>query len=278
MARLETTIYTARNTRQARRVREALESAGVEARVAEPPDPHGPEAGATGWSSGVRVLVAEGDALAARQIAAEFAQGRSTSPGAGDFGSAPAGTSAGGPDSSSLPDWWPTCPACGAARSTACPICGTAGTRFEAIDMGFSLIEGLDDVMGASGPSCGPGACGPEGCTPPASADPASARASAAEPPADEPSMAGPIPPNGADDEAGMAERMVICPTCDEPFRPEHPKRCEWCGHEFPDGVDMPLPDEADDADEFTGRVYVVIGLLLAIVIAALLYFSFAIY
>jgi hypothetical protein len=26
---------------------------------------------------------------------------------------------------------------------------------------------------------------------------------------------------------------LVICPTCDEPFRPRFPARCEWCGYRF---------------------------------------------
>jgi len=284
MARLETTIYTARNTRQARRLREALEAAGIEARVAEPAGPGEPGSGGAGRSAGVRVLVAEGDALTARQIAAEFAEHGPPTPARGRFGSPPAGTGTtpGEPEAGTLPDWWPICPGCGAARSTACPICGTAGTRFEPIDMGFSLIEGLDDVMGASGPSCAPGACGPDGCTPRPPAGSPAAGSSAAEPPASDhaapdSSASDSAPPDG-EEGADMAERMVICPTCDEPFQPEHPKRCEWCGHEFPDGVDMPLPEGDPEAADFTGRVYAVIGLLLAIALAGLLYFRFMLY
>jgi len=275
MARLETTIYTARSTRQARRLREALEAAGIEARVAEPGGPDEPGGGGAGRSAGVRVLVAEGDALTARQIAAEFAEHGPATPSGGDFGSPPAmtGATTGEPEASTLPDWWPTCPGCGAARSTACPICGTAGTRFEPIDMGFSLIEGLDDVMGASGPSCGPGGCGPDGCTPgPPAADSPPADASSTDVSAADSSA--PEDEEGAD----MADRMVICPTCDEPFQPVYPKRCEWCGHEFPDGVDMPLPEGDDDAADFTGRVYAVIAVLLAVALAGLLYFRFMLY
>jgi Putative prokaryotic signal transducing protein len=26
---------------------------------------------------------------------------------------------------------------------------------------------------------------------------------------------------------------LVLCPTCDEPFMPRFPPRCEWCGHRF---------------------------------------------
>lgn len=292
MARLETAIYTARNARQARRLREALEAAGIEARVAEPGGPAEPGTGAASRWAGIRVLVAEGDALAARQVAAEFAE-HGPAPAVGGFAPSPAGAGAPAaePDASTLPDWWPICPGCGAARSTACPICGTAGTRFEPIDMGFSLIEGLDDVMGASGPSCGSGGCGPDGCTPLSPPDSPAAGSSLAELPAsdrttpEQSAAAGSAespgadrPPADVEDGPDMADHMVICPTCDEPFGPVYPKRCEWCGHEFPDGVDMPLPDGDDDEPDFTGRVYAVIGLLLAIALAGLLYFRFMLY
>jgi hypothetical protein len=227
--------------------------------------------------------VAEGEALTARQIAAEFAEHGPNTPSGGDFGSPPAetGATAEEPQQSTLPDWWPTCPGCGAARSTTCPICGTAGTRFEPIDMGFSLIEGLDDVMGASGPSCTPGGCGPEGCTPNPPADSPAGDSSAAEPSpdsSDSDSSTSDAAPPGAEEGTDMADRMVICPTCDEPFQPEHSKRCEWCGHEFPDGVEMPLPEGDDDAADFTGRVYAVIAVLLAMALAGLLYFRFMLY
>ena len=42
-------------------------------------------------------------------------------------------------------------------------------------------------------------------------------------------------------DPSGVLRRM--CSTCDEPFVPEYPRRCEWCGHEFADGYDVG-PDE----------------------------------
>ncbi len=36
------------------------------------------------------------------------------------------------------------------------------------------------------------------------------------------------------------ASRLVICPTCDEAFAPRYPARCEWCGHRFADGYELP--------------------------------------
>jgi len=292
MPQRETRIYTARTIPQARRLREALQAAGIDARVLQPPEGDEPASVSAGRPGGVGVVVAEGDALAARQIAAEFAEQGHATPEDGGFAPPPPQTTPTEAEGGVLPDWWPTCPGCGARRSTACPFCGTAGTRFEPIDMGFSLIEGLDDMMGASGPSCGPGGCtvGPPADSPPAGssgAEPPAGQPASGEPPSGEHAASGRTAPEPSaaeselsprEGESDMAEHMVICPTCDEPFRPEHPKRCEWCGHEFSDGVDMPLPDDEDDTAEFTGRVYAAIGVLLAIGLAGLLYFRFVIY
>ena len=30
---------------------------------------------------------------------------------------------------------------------------------------------------------------------------------------------------------------LLLCTTCDEPFRPQYLRHCEWCGHEFGDGT-----------------------------------------
>ncbi|REK19040.1 MAG: hypothetical protein DWQ37_02440 [Planctomycetota bacterium] len=45
---------------------------------------------------------------------------------------------------------------------------------------------------------------------------------------------------------ASAPERaLVICPTCDEAFAPEYLSRCEWCGHQFSDGIAPPPEDFA---------------------------------
>jgi len=248
MARLETVVCSARNSREAEGFRDALEAAGLEARVAD-------------GDSDIHVLVAEQDALVARQVVGDMAGGGSAAAARGEGASAPAA-------SDSLPKWWPKCPGCGAPRSTSCPICGTSGSNFQAIDMGFSLIEGLDDAVAGPGASCGPGGCGPAGCSVPG--DPA--------PDGGSPTDADSPPDEGDEDGADMAAGMVICPTCDEPFQPNHPKLCEWCNHEFSDGFEVALDDGPVDHDEFSGRVYIVIGALLAIVFGASLYFGFVVY
>jgi hypothetical protein len=66
---------------------------------------------------------------------------------------------------------------------------------------------------------------------------------------------------------------MLMCPTCDEPFVPVYLRRCEWCGHEFPDGTEIPL--SAASADPINGRVVVVILALLLLGAAMAGYFLY---
>lgn len=71
---------------------------------------------------------------------------------------------------------------------------------------------------------------------------------------------------------------MVICPTCDEPFAPQFPPRCEWCGHRFA-GLPEPPPAEAQAAPpaawEFNGRVVMVVAGLVAATAALLGWFYY---
>jgi hypothetical protein len=134
------------------------------------------------------------------------------------------------------PDAWPTCPECGRRRLTRCPACGTSGTDFLSGDANLSGASGLAATAG-QGPCCGPA-----GCT-----------------------STGPVP-------EGEAQSLVLCPTCDEPFAPQYPRRCEWCGHEFADGYEAdssPPPAET----QLNARVLVAIMAItvLAIVLAAYL-------
>jgi len=113
-------------------------------------------------------------------------------------------------------DDWPQCPGCGKRRSTQCPVCGTFGTEFPPVDMGFVLMSGLGGGD-AAGACDGCGSCGCAGETEEA-ADQADTT-------------------QECDD--AVPPRMLICPTCDEPFEPEYPRLCQWCGHEFPDGFEV---------------------------------------
>ncbi len=66
-------------------------------------------------------------------------------------------------------------------------------------------------------------------------------------------------------DPSGVPRRT--CSTCDEPFEPEYPRQCEWCGHEFADGYDVgPTGEAADDEPALSARAAVVlIGLVLLV-------------
>lgn len=73
-------------------------------------------------------------------------------------------------------------------------------------------------------------------------------------------------------EDAGDIQVMVVCPGCDEPFRPEFYKLCEYCGHEFPSGrsVRQPmLPRDATDPEINPARVYLVLLVVVGIFLAA---------
>lgn len=75
--------------------------------------------------------------------------------------------------------------------------------------------------------------------------------------------------PNFVSDENAPA--AIICTTCDEPWVPKFLRRCEWCGHDFGEGVEFDLPNHPTLEEEFNHRVTVVLfgmGFLVLIVLA----------
>lgn len=152
-----------------------------------------------------------------------------------------------------MADGWPVCPECGRRRITTCPVCHTSSTGFDAADADFAGER--------EGPGCacpvpeGACACGPAEDRPPVAAD-----APAVDGPSESsaPAAAGPL---------------VICSTCDEPFRPEFPRRCEWCGHEFPDGFEVDVDTSGEPPEELNVRTLAVLAGLIVAAIAALVYF-----
>lgn len=70
------------------------------------------------------------------------------------------------------------------------------------------------------------------------------------------------------DGEDEPADKLrVICSTCDEPFTPVFPARCEWCGHRFRDGRELPEPDHyTSPFEEMNPRVWLVLALLVGMV------------
>ena len=57
-----------------------------------------------------------------------------------------------------------------------------------------------------------------------------------------------------------------MCPSCDEPFVPEFPRRCEWCGHEFSDGYD--LEDHLEREAIPVQAMIVILGLVILVLVA----------
>ncbi|MBN2477125.1 MAG: DUF2007 domain-containing protein [Pirellulales bacterium] len=236
-------IYAARTSQDAHMLRNLLTEAGIRAVVVNDLLEQGSGVDIVGWPTLARVVVSEDDAPQARQIAmkhdrrgaAAAAEGRVEQP---EAEVAPA---------ASRP--WPECPECQARRLTKCPICGTAGTNFAPVDMGFVWVPDAD--FAAAGASCG---CGPDGCTPGAE----TAATADAEPSPDE-------------HEADPLHAMLMCPTCDEPFAPEYPRVCEWCGHEFEDGFEVGSVESP--AEQIDSRVIAVIVVLLMLTVALAGYF-----
>ncbi len=81
---------------------------------------------------------------------------------------------------------------------------------------------------------------------------------------------------------AGEAETtdgpaLLICPMCDEPFEPGYLRRCEWCGHEFADGVAPPVAPAPPTVEPPNTRV-IAVGVLVAAAIAGVIaYFAFVV-
>jgi hypothetical protein len=67
---------------------------------------------------------------------------------------------------------------------------------------------------------------------------------------------------------------LVICPVCDEPFAPRHPRRCEWCGYGFADGWETQTRPTFEPLD-LNPRVLVTIAGLLLTVLAMVLFFAY---
>ncbi len=244
----QTVIYTARTAQDAHLLKHLLDQHQIKAVVlGDAID--GLASTALGWAASPQVAVTAEDAERARQMAVEFDQELAASaaaPVAADPQPVAEGPALEPP--AGVPGDWPTCPGCGERRSTRCAVCGTAGTDFQPADMGFTWIPGLEDAAAAA-PSCG---CGPGGCTP-----------------------AGQMTglPTADESQAEQPARLLMCPTCDEPFTPEYPRMCEWCGHDFGEGHEVELPGPPEE--EINSRVIAVIVGLVVLAVAMVVYLMF---
>jgi hypothetical protein len=66
-------------------------------------------------------------------------------------------------------------------------------------------------------------------------------------------------------------EILLMCSECDEAFAPTFYRRCEQCGHEFPDGQ---IVVEEEPPEQLPTRVLAVIFFLILLAVAAYVYFG----
>jgi hypothetical protein len=76
------------------------------------------------------------------------------------------------------------------------------------------------------------------------------------------------------DDVDPLGRKALLCPMCDEPFVPEYLRRCEWCGHDFGHGAELPLA-VYDDIEAINWRVWTLIGLLVGLGALVVVYINF---
>jgi hypothetical protein len=174
-----------------------------------------------GWPTAARVAVPPDEAERARQIAEQFDARLAA---AAESAASETEESAAESSVPVAPEW-PRCPECNAPRTTQCPACGATGSNFRPADpAAVDILSPNAAAEAASGVSCGPCGC--------SSAENASC---------------GPGVASGAA-EPDLPAPALVCPTCDEPFVPQYARRCEACGHEFPDGMDVEPRDTPLDS------------------------------
>lgn len=236
-----TEIYSAKSVVQAYLLKNLLADQGITAIVTNQLLHGGSGVDFVGTPTAAAVVVAAEDAATAREFALDFDERarEQLSPLAGK----PAEEDG----------VWPTCPQCGAKRTTRCPICETSGTDFTEADRGF-----LGELAATAEEAPSGGSCGCSGsCSSRTEASHECCSTSAGTEEAGHPE----------DDDT---EIMLMCSVCDEPFKPTYPKHCEWCDHEFEDGY---VIERIVGPEEIPGRaiaVAVVLGLLM---LGGLVYF-----
>jgi hypothetical protein len=69
---------------------------------------------------------------------------------------------------------------------------------------------------------------------------------------------------------------LLICPTCDEPFVAQFLRRCQWCGHDFGDGLQVDVgATSGEDVEQLNGRALAVAIALVGVVVLAVVYLAF---
>ena len=251
-------VYTASSVRDADLLTMRLASAGIDAGVVQRPVEGGPADAPTGWPSARQVVVAEQDAEVAGEIVRQFDQEHPGAERIEAAGETASGEPPEGDGSVQQPAVWPRCPQCDALRTTKCPVCETAGTDFPQADREFLGSLGPHDEPSQAA-SCG---CGSGGCS--------GAEAGSSE---KEEEASCPAGGDGSPDhrsETDWPELVLMCSTCDEPFVPEYPRQCEWCGHQFAAGYEVEPPARLEQVS--SRAIAVVLGLL-ALLAGVMLYF-----
>lgn len=67
---------------------------------------------------------------------------------------------------------------------------------------------------------------------------------------------------------------LLVCPICDEPFEPVYLRRCEWCGHDFGEGMEPPAIVKTAAVEPPNARVLLVGLAGVAIVVGLIVYFA----
>ncbi|HVX09603.1 MAG TPA: DUF2007 domain-containing protein [Pirellulales bacterium] len=76
-------------------------------------------------------------------------------------------------------------------------------------------------------------------------------------------------------DEGSMEEpSLLICSLCDEPFEASYLRRCEWCGHDFGAGLEVPAVMQTVSRDAPNWRVFLVGICGVAIIVGLITYFA----
>ena len=171
---------------------------------------------------------------------------------------------------------WPRCPECGRRRITRCPICKTSGDLFPLGDGDFWNVRQAPNAQEpADGCACGNGGCG-NGChnrhdealyneaETPAALDgeifpglPSPRRLDKRHEKTSDVFDALPDrrqrvtswsdvdaargekkESEGDADSERQSATVAVCHVCSEAFVPQFPRRCEWCGYDFGEGVD----------------------------------------
>lgn len=119
-------VYASPDAREAQRFQEHLRQVGIEAWVLGSPK-EGSGAKERPLGNETQVAVAEGNAVVAQLIAAEFGKSQT------GFQTSTVDILVDARPREVI-EAWPTCPQCGKRRQTVCPVCETAGSDFPLAD------------------------------------------------------------------------------------------------------------------------------------------------